>query len=161
MLCGAMAGKDLIVSARTSGETDNAAKLLQKTLDGLGFCGGHVHRAGGKIPGMAVRTKIAEELENDLRSRWLTACGIDRQRGTRLGGPPRDRRESPISAGLSKFPVDRSWGPRDKFSLRLGRFPRRRGEQARFFCRVDGPGKLRRTACREKPRSPRSTAGLR
>lgn len=84
VFCGAVAGSDLIVSTRTRGETDNAAKLLQKTLDGIGFGGGHVHRAGGKIPGVAGRNKIAEDLENELRSRWLTACGVDRQRGTRL-----------------------------------------------------------------------------
>lgn len=84
VLCGAMAGKDLIVSARTNGDTDNAAKLLQRTLDGLGFAGGHAHRAGGKIPGLANRTRIAEDLENDLRTRWLAACGIAKQRGTRL-----------------------------------------------------------------------------
>ncbi len=84
VLCGAMAGKDLIVSARTQGPRDNAAKLLQKTLDGIGFCGGHEHRAGGKIPSAVTRNRIAEDLENDLRSRWLAACGIGRQRGTRL-----------------------------------------------------------------------------
>lgn len=84
VFCGATAGPDLIVSARTQSDVDNAAKLLQKTLEGIGFGGGHAHRAGGKIPGVAGRNKIADELENDLRSRWLAACGIDRQRGTRL-----------------------------------------------------------------------------
>ena len=84
VLCGAIAGDDVLLSVRTSGDADNAAKLLQTTLEGIGFGGGHVHRAGGKIAGAGVRPKIDEELENDLRSRWLAACGIDRQRGTRL-----------------------------------------------------------------------------
>ena len=35
--------------------------------------------AGTKTP-----LKLTEDLENELRARWLAACGIDRQRGTRL-----------------------------------------------------------------------------
>jgi hypothetical protein len=27
---------------------------------------------------------MTEDLENELRTRWLAACGIRRQRGTRL-----------------------------------------------------------------------------
>jgi nanoRNase/pAp phosphatase (c-di-AMP/oligoRNAs hydrolase) len=84
VFCGAIVGQDVLVSARTERDQDSAAKLLQKTLDGLGFGGGHTHRAGGKVPGAGIRTRIAEDLENELRSRWLSACGIDRQRGTRL-----------------------------------------------------------------------------
>lgn len=84
ILCGALVDQDLVFSARTERDQDNAAKLLQKTLEGIGFGGGHAHRAGGKIPGVRARGRIAEELENELRVRWLAACGIDRQRGTRL-----------------------------------------------------------------------------
>jgi nanoRNase/pAp phosphatase (c-di-AMP/oligoRNAs hydrolase) len=84
VLCGAMVDHDLILSARTERDGDNAAKLIQKTLEGIGFAGGHAHRAGGKIPGNGTRSKIGEDLENELRTRWLTACNVDRQRGTRL-----------------------------------------------------------------------------
>ena len=48
-------------------------------LAGLGEAGGHRHRAGGRI--LHVGPKITEDLENDLRNRWLEACGVDRQRG--------------------------------------------------------------------------------
>jgi nanoRNase/pAp phosphatase (c-di-AMP/oligoRNAs hydrolase) len=84
VLCGAMVHNDLLLSVRTKKNSDHAAKLLQVTLDGLGGGGGHAHRAGGKIPDMGVRTKVGDDVENLLRTRWLTACNVDRQRGTRL-----------------------------------------------------------------------------
>ncbi|MFV1966363.1 MAG: bifunctional oligoribonuclease/PAP phosphatase NrnA [Pirellulaceae bacterium] len=84
VLCGALAGQDIVFSARTKEDAENAARLLQRTLEGIGFGGGHAHRAGGKIPGTHTRLRMTEDLENELRARWLAACGVDRQRGTRL-----------------------------------------------------------------------------
>jgi nanoRNase/pAp phosphatase (c-di-AMP/oligoRNAs hydrolase) len=85
VLCGAIVDDALLLSIRTAKNQEHAAKLLQRTLDGLGGGGGHAHRAGGKIQLIGNRSsKIGEELENELRTRWLTACGVDRQRGTRL-----------------------------------------------------------------------------
>ena len=82
VLCAAIVGEDLLLSARTERGSDNAARLLQATLDGLGGCGGHAHRAGGKVP--HVGTRVSGDLHDELRSRWLAACGVHRQRGTRL-----------------------------------------------------------------------------
>jgi hypothetical protein len=84
ILCAAIVAGDLLLSARTERHGDNAARLLQTTLDGLGGCGGHAHRAGGSIVGVGQKAKITENLHDDLRSRWLAACGVDRRRGTRL-----------------------------------------------------------------------------
>ena len=84
VLCAAIVGQDLLISARTQRAAGNAARLLIETLDGLGGAGGHTHRAGGKIAGVGRGTKIAESLHDDLRNRWLTACGVTRKRGTRL-----------------------------------------------------------------------------
>ncbi len=84
VLCGAMIGDDLLLSARTERGAANAAELLQSTLDGLGGCGGHTHRAGGKISNIGPGNKGIEELLHEMRSRWLKACGVDRRRGTRL-----------------------------------------------------------------------------
>lgn len=87
VFCGALVGDAIILSVRTARENEHAAKLLQRTLDGIGGGGGHAHRAGGKIPMASTggrRAKISEDLENELRTRWLNACGIERQRGTRL-----------------------------------------------------------------------------
>lgn len=84
VLCAAVIGDDLLLSARTERGSDNAAELLQATLDGLGGCGGHTHRAGGKVPNIGAGHKAVDDLHDELRSRWLRACNVDRQRGTRL-----------------------------------------------------------------------------
>ena len=86
VLCAAVVERDLLVSVRTKTGGDNATKLVQATLDGLGHGGGHAHRAGGKVPDVGRNGKIGEALEDELRSRWLSTCRIDRQRGTRLIG---------------------------------------------------------------------------
>lgn len=83
VLCGAVWRDGLLISLRTCGAAENAADLLQATLQGLGRGGGHEHRAGGKIV-LGDGAKITDELESELRTRWLTACGVHRQRGTRL-----------------------------------------------------------------------------
>jgi hypothetical protein len=52
-------------------------------LSGIGQGGGHAHRAGGKIV-LKERGGSRDDLQDDLRNRWLAACHIERQRGTRL-----------------------------------------------------------------------------
>lgn len=84
VLCAAIVGEDLLFSARTQRGHGSAVRLLVKTLDGLGGAGGHVHRAGGKIPGVGRGVKIAVDLHDELQSRWLVACGVARRRGIRL-----------------------------------------------------------------------------
>ena len=84
VLCAAIVGEDLLLSARTQRGYGSAVHLLLKTVEGLGGAGGHAHRAGGKIPGVGHGAKIAGALHQDLRSRWLSACGVKRKRGTRL-----------------------------------------------------------------------------
>jgi nanoRNase/pAp phosphatase (c-di-AMP/oligoRNAs hydrolase) len=84
VLCGAVVGDAVLLSLRTGKGEEHAARLLQRTLEGLGGGGGHAHRAGGKIPGVGHRSKVGDDMENELRTRWLNACGVDRQRGTRL-----------------------------------------------------------------------------
>jgi hypothetical protein len=84
VLCAAIVRDDLLVSARTKPDADSAVKLLVKTLEGLGGAGGHAHRAGGKIVGVGHTSKQADEIHDQLRSRWLAACGVVRKRGSRL-----------------------------------------------------------------------------
>jgi nanoRNase/pAp phosphatase (c-di-AMP/oligoRNAs hydrolase) len=76
VLSGAVVNGDLLVSVRTEREGDNAARLVQKLLEGLGSGGGHDHRAGGKVPNVG-GTRVDKKLKNELRRRWLDACGID------------------------------------------------------------------------------------
>ena len=68
---------------RTDRDAGNAAELVCQTLAGLGLGGGHEHRAGGKIR-LGQCPLNGEPLTDELRNRWLAACGSDRQRGTRL-----------------------------------------------------------------------------
>jgi len=84
VLCGAIVGEDMLLSARTEKDCGSAAKLVQRTLEGLGRGGGHAHRAGGKIANVGRGAKIRDALYDNLRERWLTACGVNRRRGTRL-----------------------------------------------------------------------------
>jgi nanoRNase/pAp phosphatase (c-di-AMP/oligoRNAs hydrolase) len=84
VLCGAMVHGDLILSIRTERKDDDAAALAQATLAGLGQGGGHMHRAGGRIHASGTGPKITEDLQEELRNRWLAACGLERHRGNRL-----------------------------------------------------------------------------
>lgn len=85
VLCAAVIGEHLLLSARTSPDGGDANALLRKAVEGLGSSGGHAHRAGGKasphtsgLPGM-------DEVKARLRQRWLEACGIPPEmRGARL-----------------------------------------------------------------------------
>ncbi len=83
VFCGAAYDNQVLVSVRTQRPDDSAADLVRRTLKDLGFGGGHLHRAGGKIPNVTAG-RITEALEDDLRARWLDACDVDRSRGTRL-----------------------------------------------------------------------------
>jgi nanoRNase/pAp phosphatase (c-di-AMP/oligoRNAs hydrolase) len=84
VLCAAIVGDDLLLSARTERDADSAAGLLVKTLEGLGGAGGHAHRAGGKVAHVGRDPEIAEGLHNELTRRWLTACGATQRHGTWL-----------------------------------------------------------------------------
>lgn len=84
VLCAAVIGNDVLISTRTERGYGNAASLLGETLLGLGGCGGHEHRAGGKIAGAAARGGSLSAVLEQLRTRWLGACRVKRQRGTRL-----------------------------------------------------------------------------
>ena len=84
VLCGAMIGVDLVLSVRTGKTAGNAAELVRAVVEGLGHGGGHQHRAGGKIPNVGGGKMSVDQVHNELRGRWLGACDVARQRGTRL-----------------------------------------------------------------------------
>ncbi len=83
VLCAAVVGDALLLSVRTQRQTGNATRLVRKLLSGIGQGGGHAHRAGGKIMLNDLPCGL-DDLQDDLRTRWLAACSIGRQRGTRL-----------------------------------------------------------------------------
>jgi nanoRNase/pAp phosphatase (c-di-AMP/oligoRNAs hydrolase) len=84
VLCGAPIENDLVLSARTKADGGNVVALLGDTLRGVGHWGGHEHRAGGKLPGLDRDGRTPETLYALLKERWLSACKVDQQRGTRL-----------------------------------------------------------------------------
>jgi nanoRNase/pAp phosphatase (c-di-AMP/oligoRNAs hydrolase) len=84
VLCGAVVEHDLFLSVRTQDDGDNAVQLLRATLEGMGSGGGHTHRAGGKIPDIGNGPTIADNMQRELRNRWLAACDIPRKQGKRL-----------------------------------------------------------------------------
>lgn len=84
VLCAAVVDGDCLLSARTAAGGGDATKLIQETLVGLGGAGGHAHRAGGKITAAARGDRVPEDLGSELRTRWLTACGVQLKRGRRL-----------------------------------------------------------------------------
>lgn len=85
VLCGALVGDAVVLSVRTAPGTGDAAQLAAATLEGIGESGGHEHRAGGKVRDVEGKgERIGTELQDQLRSRWLAACGVERRRGTRL-----------------------------------------------------------------------------
>lgn len=83
VLCGGKVDDDFLLSARSKGDDRSALTLLGHVLKGLGHFGGHRHRAGGKIQ-LSTSERNEGDLEQELRSRWLEACGDATGRGGRL-----------------------------------------------------------------------------
>jgi nanoRNase/pAp phosphatase (c-di-AMP/oligoRNAs hydrolase) len=92
VLCAAIIGTDLLLSARTTVDAGSARALLTVTLADLGAGGGHRHRAGGKIPRAVERVGGVEVLRDELRRKWLTACGIPCGSGAPLLIAPQSNR---------------------------------------------------------------------
>lgn len=83
VLCVTLIDGDLLLSSRTTKGGGNAAQLLARSLQGIGHCGGHAHRAGGKIR-IASCGMSAERLVEEVRKRWLTVCDVASDRPSRL-----------------------------------------------------------------------------
>lgn len=84
VFCGTVVGSDVLISVRTSEGAGSATELLKLTLQGIGHGGGHQHRAGGKIAGVCLADRMPCDVAEELKTRWLGACGVTRLRGTRL-----------------------------------------------------------------------------
>lgn len=84
VMVGGVVGGDLLVSVRAKAGSGDASDLVAKSLKGLGHGGGHRQRAGGKVSNIARGERVSEDLQSELRNRWLGVCGVDAQRGSRL-----------------------------------------------------------------------------
>ncbi|MBN2446694.1 MAG: DHH family phosphoesterase, partial [Phycisphaerae bacterium] len=84
VLCGAVVTGQVIVSARTSREGGDAVRLLTPALKGLGHWGGHPNRAGGRIASDGDGGEVTQGILEEVKGRWLRACGVSETRGMRL-----------------------------------------------------------------------------
>jgi nanoRNase/pAp phosphatase (c-di-AMP/oligoRNAs hydrolase) len=84
VLCATVWNKNVLLSARTDKAGGNARELLRDAIAGLGHGGGHARRAGGKLFATAPGPKLLDELQDELRGRWIRVCGAGSRRGERL-----------------------------------------------------------------------------
>jgi nanoRNase/pAp phosphatase (c-di-AMP/oligoRNAs hydrolase) len=84
-VCGGIYNDSLILSVRSAVPHAAAGELLRTVIGRRGKAGGHDRRAGGCIPLSSTSDSAIEDLQSDLRKRFLKALKIDPdQRGQRL-----------------------------------------------------------------------------
>ena len=83
-LCGGVCGDKLVLSLRTSLHGVQAGDLLRRVVGKLGKAGGHDRRAGGCIPLTSTTISAVEDLQAELRRRFLKALDCEDCRGQRL-----------------------------------------------------------------------------
>jgi nanoRNase/pAp phosphatase (c-di-AMP/oligoRNAs hydrolase) len=84
-VCGGIFEDKLILSVRSALPHAAAGDLLRTVVGRLGKAGGHDRRAGGCIPLESTAESAIDEVQSDLRKRFLKALKIDPdQRGQRL-----------------------------------------------------------------------------
>jgi nanoRNase/pAp phosphatase (c-di-AMP/oligoRNAs hydrolase) len=74
----------LILSVRAAIEHARAGEILRQVVGKLGRAGGHDRRAGGSIYLTSTAPSAIEELQSELRRRFLKAFRIEDTRGQRL-----------------------------------------------------------------------------
>jgi nanoRNase/pAp phosphatase (c-di-AMP/oligoRNAs hydrolase) len=83
-VCGGVYGDSLILSVRAAIPDARAGDLLRSVVGKLGKAGGHDRRAGGCIKLASTSPTAIDELQAELRRRFLKALKIDDVRGQRL-----------------------------------------------------------------------------
>lgn len=83
-VCGGVCGDKLILSLRAAIENAAGGELLRQVVGKLGRAGGHERRAGGCIPLTSTSKSAVDELQAELRRRFLKAFKIEDVRGQRL-----------------------------------------------------------------------------
>ncbi len=83
-VCVGVVNESLILSVRAAKENGKAGDMLRKVVGELGKAGGHDRRAGGCIPLTSCSITAIEELQAELRRRFLKALKIEDVRGQRL-----------------------------------------------------------------------------
>ncbi|MDB5310363.1 MAG: family phosphoesterase [Gemmataceae bacterium] len=83
-VCGGVHNDQLILSVRAAREDARAGEVLRQVVGKLGKAGGHDRRAGGSIRLPSTAPSAVEELQSELRRRFLKAMKIEDIRGQRL-----------------------------------------------------------------------------
>ena len=83
-VCGGVYKDQLILSVRSALENARAGEILRQVVGRLGKAGGHDRRAGGAIPLPSTAPTAIEEIQSELRRRFLKALRIEDTRGQRL-----------------------------------------------------------------------------
>jgi len=91
--CGGVYEDTLVLSVRAAIENARAGEILRQVVGKLGRAGGHDRRAGGTIPLPSTAPSAIEDIQSELRRRFLKALKIEDVRGQRLV-PLRDMLEN-------------------------------------------------------------------
>ncbi|HEY8503342.1 MAG TPA: DHH family phosphoesterase [Gemmataceae bacterium] len=83
-VCAGVFGDKLILSVRSSLHHAQAGEVLRQVVGDMGRAGGHDRRAGGCIRLPSTAPSAIEEVQSELRRRFLKALDIDECRGQRL-----------------------------------------------------------------------------
>src|SRR5262249_11141005 len=92
-VCGGVFEDQLILSVRSVLRDAKSGDVLRKVVGDLGRAGGHDRRAGGAIPLPSTSPSAIEDLQSELRRRFLKVLKIEDVRGQRLV-PLRDMLEN-------------------------------------------------------------------
>jgi nanoRNase/pAp phosphatase (c-di-AMP/oligoRNAs hydrolase) len=83
-VCGGVFEDTLLLSVRAAIENARAGEILRQVVGKLGRAGGHDRRAGGSIRLTSTAPSAIEDLQSELRRRFLKALKIEDIRGQRL-----------------------------------------------------------------------------
>lgn len=83
-VCGGVYGDQLILSVRSVDPDARAGDMLRSVVGKLGKAGGHDRRAGGSIKLASTSPSAIDDLQAELRRRFLKALRIEDVRGQRL-----------------------------------------------------------------------------
>ncbi|QJX00580.1 DHH family phosphoesterase [Frigoriglobus tundricola] len=92
-VCGGVYEDTLVLSVRSAIENARAGELLRQVVGKLGRAGGHDRRAGGAIPLSSTAPSAIEDIQSELRRRFLKVMKLEDIRGQRLV-PLRDMLEN-------------------------------------------------------------------
>jgi nanoRNase/pAp phosphatase (c-di-AMP/oligoRNAs hydrolase) len=83
-VCGGVYDDTLVLSVRAAIENARAGEILRQVVGKMGRAGGHDRRAGGAIKLASTAPSAIEDIQSEIRRRFLKALKIDDVRGQRL-----------------------------------------------------------------------------